>query len=341
MKCRALVVPRRDGERVRRVLAESERLRTDLAIFADLAEVAIPLRDGAEVAPPPGGRVEVREFEPIPAAGPSDYRALLSGSAEDRARLPRSFDVIGDVVLIRIPAEWEARRAEIGAALLAFVPGARAVGADRGVHGDARTRTVERIAGGGGFATRHRENGIEFDVDPTVAYFSPRLAREHAEVAESVATGDRVLDLCCGVGPFSATIARDGRARSVTAVDANSAAIGLLRGTLARYPWGPRVTPLVARIEEFLPSAGPVERAVLNLPHEGIKYLPQVAPVVRPSGHIHYYEVTPRAEVRERTEAIVNALGSSGSWRVAESHVVHPFSPSADLRAFDLEHRSE
>ncbi len=286
------------------------------------------------------GEVAERDFEPRPAGGPTDYRDRLRWTSADRALLPRSFDVIGDVVLVRLPPGLESRRDEVGEALLAFVPGARIVGWDRGVHGPERRRRIERIAGSGGWSTRHRENGLAIDVDLERAYFSPRLAREHAVVAEAVRAGDRVYDLCCGVGPFSIAIARDRRARSVVAVDANPAAIELLRGTLARVAFGNLVTPVVASVEAFLPGREPVERVILNLPHEGVKLLASVARAVASGGCLYYYEVVGRSEFDRRADVIATGLPHPPGWETAPPHVVHPYSPSADLVAFVFARRT-
>jgi tRNA (guanine37-N1)-methyltransferase len=339
MRSRALIVPRTRGEAALRDLREAEWLRTDLAIRAEGAVLLLPIVARAAM-PPSWGEVAEREFDPRPVAGPTDYRDLVRWSAEDRRRLPRSFDVIGDVVLVRLPPELEPRRAEVGEALLAFVPGARIVGWDRGVHGPERRRRIERIAGTGSWSTRHRENGLELLVDVERAYFSPRLAREHARVAEAVQAGDRVYDLCCGVGPFSVAIARDRRARSIVAVDSNPAAIELLEGTLARVAYGNRVSPVLGSVEEFLPGREPVERVILNLPHEGIKHLASAASAVAPGGCLYYYEVVPRVELGGRADVIATGLPRGPGWEVVPPHVVHPYSPASDLIAFVFARRA-
>jgi len=335
MRERALLVERQRGEATRQALVRSHALRTDLAIRHEGERLAFPLVPGATV-PPELGEVDEREFEPLRADAPTEFRDLLGWPASETQLLPRSFDVVGDVVLIRLPAGLESRRFEVGEALRRFVPGTRLVGLDRGVHGPERRRTVERIAGEGAWTTRHRENGLEFEVDLERAYFSPRLAGEHARVAAEVQAGDRVYDLCCGVGPFSVTIARDGRAASVVAVDANPVATALLRRTLARYPFGGRVTPVTARVEEFVASAGPADRLVLNLPHEGIKYAALVAPLVAPGGSLTYYEVVPRDEFARRGTVVESALSASGGLSVRSVRVVHPYSPSSDLVAVSV-----
>jgi tRNA (guanine37-N1)-methyltransferase len=337
MIARGLLVPRSRGEEVRRDLIGNGLLRPDLEIRREGEFLVLPLSEGPEVVPASWGQVVEREFRPSSHKGPTRYRDLLPWAEEEKEQLPRAFDIVGDIVLIRLPSELEPRKEAVGEALLKFVPGARLVGLDHGVHGPDRRRSVERIAGVGGWRTRHTENGVEFDVDVERAYFSPRLAREHARVAEEVRAGEGVYDLCCGVGPFSVTIAHLGRASRVTAVDANPDAIRLLKSTLSRHPFGDRVRPVEARLEEFLPTAAPVERVILNLPHEGIKYLTSVARTVARGGHFYYYEVVPRAELAGRGVALVSSLASIGKFAPVADRVVHPYSPAADLVAYVFE----
>ena len=333
MSERGLRVPRSRGEATRRSLADAGLLRTDREILEEEGCLVFPLVTEG-VVPSGWGEVVERAFEPRPPAGPVDYRELIGGSREERDRLPRAFDVVGDIVLIRIPPDVTSRATEIGEALLRFVPGARIVGWDRGVQGSARRRQVQRIAGAGGWSTIHRENGLPIQVDVERAYFSPRLAREHARVAAEIRAADRVYDLCCGVGPFSLHVARDGRAREIVAVDSNPDAIELLRRSLVRLPGGDRVRAIEATIESFLPGRPPFEAVILNLPHEGIKYVTSVATAVAPGGRFFYYEIVPRSEFEGRAEAVVSRLSPTGRWHVADRHVVHPYSPDADLVSF-------
>lgn len=340
MRAPALRVPLAQGEEVRRRLADLGCVRPDLEIRVDGDALLLPLVEPSDLPTDLGPATEA-EFEPRSSRGPAGYRDLLDWPEVDKALLPRSFDVIGDVVLVRLPAALDARRGEIGDALLRFVPHARVVGVDRGVAGEARLRRIERIAGAGGWSTRHRENEIELDVDVERAYFSPRLAREHARVADAVTPGETVYDLCCGVGPFAVAIALAGRARLVRAVDANPDAVRLLRSTAARYRLDTRLAAEVDRVERWGPHQPPADRVVFNLPREGIKYLAQVAPLVAPGGQLHYYEIVPREELQDRGEVLVATALGHGDWSVVDTHEVHPYSPHSDLVAFLFGRRPE
>ncbi|MGC2288838.1 MAG: methyltransferase domain-containing protein [Thermoplasmata archaeon] len=334
MRTWVVIARREDAEPVRKALRNLGVLRKDVRVARSKREVIFPVQTLPE---PPRGHTRTEERDlPTERIAPQSYRELLHLEPDLQALLPRAFDVVGEVVLIRLPSELESHAAEVGAALLAFVPGARRVGWDQGVRGGARLRHLTAIAGAGAWRTHHRENGLVFVVDPEVAYFSPRLAREHARVAQEVLSGETVWDLCCGIGPFALTIARRGTAGRIVAVDSNPDAMTLLRENAERLGVTARIDPRNESVERFLPSAGAADRVVLNLPHEGIKYLPPVSAAVAPGGTVHYYEVTPRAEYSMRGRTLLNQLASSPQWTCVGARRVHPFSPHADLVAYTL-----
>ena len=340
MRSLAIVVPRADAELAHRWLKESGRLRGDLRVRRTGDTVAFPVSGPTEVPIATAQQLEL-EFDAIPDPLPSDYRELLELPEELVPLLPRSFDVIGDVVILRVPGALEPYRGAIGDALLRFVPGARVVADDRGVRGTARIRELVRLAGSGDFRTVIRENGLSFAVDLGRAYFSPRLGREHARVAAMARAGERVYDLCCGVGPFGITIASRAPVREVVLVDSNPAAIELARENLRRLGGSVPISAVEADLATFLATAVPADRVVFNLPHEGIKYATQVVAVVARGGTLHYYEMMERSERPARVAALIRELPPKGAWTCVEDHIVHPYSPGSDLVGLTLTRSGE
>lgn len=337
MRSPALLVDRERAEAVRRRLSAGNWLRRDLVPLREGAQVAFPVQ-GLPERMPPGieGTLGDREFASVAPGRVRDYREGLDLPAPLQAELPSSFDVIGDLVLIRLPDALLPYRERIGQALLQFVPGCRKVGLDLGVHGEARVRHLEPLAGEGSWATVHRENRLSFSVDVEHAYFSPRLAREHARVAEASRNGERLLDLFCGVGPFALTALRRHPGLRAVAVDLNPFAIELLRSNAQRLKVADRLEAREERAETFLRRPERFQRAVMNLPREGYMYVVSVARLVTPGGTLHHYEVLPREGVPARREALLRELheGSGGPWTLEAPHVVHPYSPSSDLVAW-------
>jgi tRNA (guanine37-N1)-methyltransferase len=338
MRSYAVVVPRSDGERIRQALRTMGLLRTDLIVERFGDRLAFPVR-----APPTpslaGTLVEVREFVAASPAAPTSYLEIADVPPEVRATLPRAFDVVGDIVLVRLDPDQAKWGAAIGQALRRFVPGARIVAWDQGVRGEHRVRTLVPLAGRGTMRTLHRENGLSFQVDLERAYFSPRLGREHARVAALGRSGESVLDLCCGIGPFGLTLLRSSGARSATFVDANPGATSLVEENARRLGVEGRSRVVTGDLREFLRPGFTVDRVVFNLPHGGIKYVSQVAEAVAPGGTLHYYEIMERSESPARVEAL--RAGLSGRWDPLEHHPVHPYSPDSDLIAVTLRRGEE
>lgn len=330
MKVRALVVPRGRAESARQWLKDRGWLSTDFDVTRRGTDVVLPMTPEA-TGPYPDGAAEELELEPRPRDARSYRDEVPSLTPGERKELPRSFDVIGDIVLIRLTERWSTRAREIGEALLRFVPGARKVGWDHGVQGPTRRHELEALAGEGGWRTVHQENGLSLVVDLERAYFSPRLAREHARVAALVTPGERVLDLCCGIGPFGLTIARDGRARGVRAADVNPDAIALLTENARSLGLADRIRGEVSDVREFVGRSGTAERVVFNLPREGIMYLTSVSAAVERGGTLHFYEIMERSEASARPAQLRAMMPVPAEWRAEPTRVVHPYSPSSDL----------
>ena len=66
-----------------------------------------------------------------------------------------------------------------------------------------------------------------------------------------------------------------------------------------------------------------------------------MATAVSPGGVLDFYEVVPREAVERQKETIMELTGSPEKWKVEASHVVHPYSPTADLVAFTLHRAAE
>ena len=332
MRSLAAIVPRSEGESVRRRLLEAGLLRGELRIRSDPDGLLLPI--SARPDPSLGiARVEEREFAEAPSVPPSSYVALVDASPSTRERLPRAFDVVGDLVVIRLAPDLAAHEPEVGAALARFVPGTRVVAVDDGVRGPSRVRALRRIAGSGPLRTVHRENGLAFRVDLERAYFSPRLAREHARVASSGRPTDTVLDLACGIGPFGLTLLAKGRAARGTFVDLNPDAIALVRENAERFGLDRRVETFVEELGAHVDRGATYDRVVCNLPLEGIKYLAKVGAAVAGGGTLHYYAIMERSP---RADRGAPADLPTGGLELLERHVVHPYSPSSDLVALTL-----
>ena len=143
-KAKAVCIPKQDGERIRRLLLEEHLLRTDLKIKKTKTHLLLPVvRESRLIEHLP---ITLETFEVIEQPVPS-YKMLLDLPEEQRKHLPSSFDIIGDIILIKIPKELEKEKRIIGEALLQVHKQVRTICAVDPVSGEFRTHETEIIAG--------------------------------------------------------------------------------------------------------------------------------------------------------------------------------------------------
>ena len=304
---RCLRVPKGRAEAVRRMLHELGLLRKDLhpARFGD--DVYLPLNAGEYQGE---GEICEARFKPVRGA-PRSYRALVEVPETLRPLLPRAFDVIGKVIIIKIPDELQAYRQQIGRALLQARPEALSVAVDKGVKGEDRIRELEVVAGSPSLETMHVEHGLKFILDPSRVFFSPRLATERLRVARIVAGREAVLDMFAGVGPFAIHIAKHAEPSVVYAADINPAAIEYLKRNI-RLNRVLGVEPILGDARELPGKIPAVDRIIMNLPHRASEFLPEAMRLLRPGGTVHLYDLLEPEEKQRRSSELASIIKNEG-----------------------------
>jgi tRNA G37 N-methylase Trm5 len=122
--------------------------------------------------------------------------------------------------------------------------------------------------------------------------FSPRFSFEHYRVASLVRTGETVLDMFAGVGPFAVQIAKRLKNVKVYAVDANPYAVEFLKKDIRLNRVEGKVIPILGNSEEVVDQklSGMADRVIMNLPKQAAKFICAACRAMKPSGGIiHFY----------------------------------------------------
>jgi tRNA (guanine37-N1)-methyltransferase len=209
------------------------------------------------------------------------------------ASLPQALDIIGDIAIIEIPPELKNHQNLIGEVILTVHKNVLTVLAKIGaVSGTYRLREFEIIAGEPKTATIHKEYGCQYHIDAAKAYFSPRLSHEHNRVASLVQTGETVVDLFAGVGPFSVLIAKKNADAKVYAVDINPEAVEFLKRNVRLNRVENWVIPILGDAKQVIEKRllGVADRVIMNLPEKAMEFIDAACRAIKPSGGIvHYY----------------------------------------------------
>ena len=275
---------------------------------------------------------EFREsFTPI-----RSYKDVARVPEELRPLLPTSFDVVGDIAIVKIPEELTAHEAALAEAILRANTSVRVVAADAGVKGDLRVRQLRVLAGPDRTETVHREHGLSYTVDVARAYFSPRLGSERMRVAEQVEPGEAVVDAFAGVGPYAILIARRRQPRVVYAFDANPDAFRFLEENVRRNR-ATRVEPRLGDGPALLAAIEPPDRVILDYPQNPDPAYRAALPRILPQGIIHYYAILETVELEEREQGLLSTATTFDRGAVIETRrEVHGWSPAHKLYAFDV-----
>ncbi len=322
MKALALKVNLNEMEKMLRILKESGLLINNLRIIKNDGKAFIPVSECPE-----GYECEYMEFQEIKKI--KSYQDLLSLPENLKRILPRSYDRIGDIIVLKLRDELYPYKREIGEALLKFHKGCKMVAIDKGVMGEFRIRDLEVIAGDG-LETIHVENGVKIYVDLSKAYFSPRLGGERLRVLRKVGDNEKILDMFAGVGPFSLLLAKF-RKVTVYSIDKNIYAIELLKKSMELNHLK-NIVPIAGDVIDVVPKLGNFDRIIMNFPTKSLEYLDLALSSIKKNGFIHLYTL------QENIEDTINGIIlKNRSIRIQEYGIVHGYSPKENIYYIDIQ----
>ncbi len=330
-------VPRDRGESVRKKLLELGLLDHALKIRSEDGSVLIPiLAPGTgELAEEFGSELRLEDFEERKVQE-RDYRKAVKVPSELANLLPSSYDVVGDVAVIRLPPELLPFKSEIGNAMMATFPRLRTVALDRGVRGTLRIRDLEIIAGENDTSTTQVEYGLRFKVDLSRMYFNPRLGSERMRIASLVRKGEVIIDMFAGVGPFSFMIAKYAQPERVYAIDLNKDAIDSLKANMIMNHIH-KVVPMLGDAREIIKSLPPADRIIMNLPHSAHEFFEDALSRLKPGGTLHMYFVAGKLGAADFVETLKReARETSVGVTVTRCEELKTYSPTTSVFSLDL-----
>ena len=255
-------------------------------------------------------------------------------------QFPQSFEIQGDVLLVKIPEQMVEVEHEIAQAMLKQFLSVRVVCHDAGVEGEFRVRNLRVLCARGNndsTQTLYREHGHEFTIDPAVAYFSMRLGTQRMRTFDAVSALAQnkarpliVVDPYAGVGPSMALLYTKAHLVSEAYVnDMNPDALPLLKQNMdffhsKRKHAGIYVVDCMdartlARSKPEL--VGCADVLLVNLPHESIDHLPDLLPLLSSDESLlcGWSIQEKEADILERLQSVIKADGRTiVDWNIEE-----------------------
>jgi tRNA (guanine37-N1)-methyltransferase len=248
------------------------------------------------------------------ALGTKDLRGLYA-----------SFDLVGDIAVLRLPRELEYLSPKLGEAILKSNRRVVTVLLQKeGVSGIFRLRSLKWVLGEQKTETIHKEHGCLFKVDLAKAYFSPRLHYERIRIARLVRPSENLVNLFSGVGCFSIVAAKHSQLRSAFSIDLNPEAVRLMEENVRLNKMEGRVFPILGDAKEVVEDRlrGVADRVLMPLPELVYEYLETAIKALKPSGgFIHLYDFVHASKGEDPIEMVMGRA----SKRLESLNVSHRF----------------
>jgi tRNA (guanine37-N1)-methyltransferase len=214
-------------------------------------------------------------------------------SQEALGKVVSSFDLVGDIAIIKAPAD-QADAEAIAKQLMAVHKCVKTVLAQSSpVRGDHRVRELTLLAGEDKTVAQYKEAGCVFSVDIEKCYFSPRLKHERLRIAGLVNPNETVVNMFAGVGCFSIIVAKRVPTAKVYSIDINPTAYQFMQENVRINRVFGKVTPILGDSKEVAQAQlqGIADRVLMLLPEKALEYLPAALSALKKSGGwIHYYD---------------------------------------------------
>jgi tRNA (guanine37-N1)-methyltransferase len=248
----------------------------------------------------------------------------------------KTFDIVGDIAIIRVPEPLQHHSRLIAEAIMNTHREVKSVWRQvSSVSGNYRLRSLKHILGENTTETIYKEHGCSYKTDLRKAYFSPRLSYERLRIAGLINKGETVLNMFAGVGCYSIAIAKHAEPQKVISVDVNPCAFQYLRENIRLNRAEKIVFPIQGDAKKITENRiqNAVDRVLMPLPEKAYEYLDIALYALKPAGGwIHYYDfeyANKNEDPVEKTKKKVSEklLGTRREFQVEFGRIVRPIGP--------------
>ncbi len=331
-------VRRLDANPVRRRLNKRGLVRKDRRILEEGEFVMIPLSDDIDPSVANELGLEIVEGS---APSRSCYRSpqdlvldLVDLPPTLIDLLPWKWEMIGDVLLLRISPQLQPYKREVARAY-AQVLHAKTVCEERGLITGTFREPQLGIIYGRETETVHLENGILYKLDVARNMFSSGNIDEKLRMAKLDCSGETVIDMFAGIGYFTLPLAVHANSKQVIACEINPVAHSYLVENIFLNKVEKVVKPLLMDNLE-LQGERWADRILMGYVKTTKDHLPKAFSLIKKDGIIHYHDTFPLQVYPQRAlENLARAAGKR-EFEVLHQREVKSYSPGVSHMVLDV-----
>ena len=303
----------RYAEKVKQFLLKKGLLHHDYLPVKELDHIFFAMNKKVAV---PNTKVVNTKFSFPERQKPTTIDELLKGklTVKELEILPRTQELVGEILILEIPDELKKKEKIIAEAYLKTNKQVSTVVKKSDIHtGQFRTRKVTILAGRKTKETIHHENGTELKLHLERTYFSARSGSERLRIANLVKLGEEVLVMFSGAAPYPLVIAKNSGARHVYGIELNPLAHNYALENVTLNNLQDRVTIMHGDVKHKIPALKKrFDRIVMPLPKTGEQFLDLALLKAKKGAFIHLYAFLDETEIdayAKKVKVICTKLG--------------------------------
>ncbi|MFX0083278.1 MAG: class I SAM-dependent methyltransferase family protein [Candidatus Hodarchaeota archaeon] len=210
--------------------------------------------------------------------------------------LPRGFQTLGNVIILKLNPKLVNRKEAIGKAYLDLLPNIRSVYLNTGrIIGTFREpENIEFLVGIDDPVIEHKEHGIKYRFDITKIMFSKGNINERKFLSSLVKKGEVVVDMFAGIGYFSLPIGKHSQAQKIYSIELNPDSYNSLIENIKINHLEEKVIPIKGDCKEEvlkLSDAGiHADRIIMGVFPAPIEYVKEALTLTKKEGCMYHFE---------------------------------------------------
>ncbi|MFX1590644.1 MAG: class I SAM-dependent methyltransferase family protein, partial [Promethearchaeota archaeon] len=167
-------------------------------------------------------------------------------SEEELSLLPRGFQTLGDIIIIKLNQKLFSKERLIASAYLDLLPSVRSIYVNRGkIVGTFREpEKIELIGGEDNRIVDHKEHDVIYRFDITKIMFSKGNVNERKHLATLVQNDEIVVDMFAGIGYFALPIAKHSPVKKIYSIEFNPESYKFLVENIKINHLGDKIIPI-------------------------------------------------------------------------------------------------